>query len=110
MLYVCPSSLLGAFIDLQQEDVRRQALNVFRIKLLGAQVVAVEAGTRTLRDAVNEVFSYRIAIYCHIALADLIPGTTSMGGQPLDNALHHRIGHRSASVPDHRADHAIRHR
>merc|ERR1711881_805770 len=36
------------------EDVRRQALNVFRIKLLGAQVIAVEAGTRTLRDAVNE--------------------------------------------------------
>jgi tryptophan synthase len=36
------------------EDVRRQALNVFRIKLLGAKVVAVEAGTQTLRDAVNE--------------------------------------------------------
>jgi tryptophan synthase len=36
------------------EDVRRQALNVFRIKLLGATVVAVEAGSRTLRDAVNE--------------------------------------------------------
>ncbi|KAG8531223.1 anthranilate synthase / indole-3-glycerol phosphate synthase [Bacidia gigantensis] len=36
------------------EDVRRQALNVFRIKLLGAKVVAVEAGARTLRDAVNE--------------------------------------------------------
>src|ERR1700709_880541 len=37
-----------------QEDVRRQALNVFRIRLLGAEVVAVEAGSRTLRDAVNE--------------------------------------------------------
>ncbi|KAK9448700.1 tryptophan synthase beta subunit-like PLP-dependent enzyme [Limtongia smithiae] len=36
------------------EDVRRQALNVFRMKLLGAQVISVEAGTRTLRDAVNE--------------------------------------------------------
>ena len=36
------------------EDVRRQALNVFRMRLLGAKVVAVEAGTRTLRDAVNE--------------------------------------------------------
>jgi len=36
------------------EDVRRQALNVFRIKLLGAKVVAVEAGAMTLRDAVNE--------------------------------------------------------
>lgn len=36
------------------EDVRRQALNVFRIRVLGAEVVAVEAGARTLRDAVNE--------------------------------------------------------
>ncbi|KAK9463587.1 tryptophan synthase beta subunit-like PLP-dependent enzyme [Lipomyces oligophaga] len=38
------------------EDVRRQALNVFRMKILGAKVIAVEAGTRTLRDAVNEAF------------------------------------------------------
>jgi tryptophan synthase len=37
-----------------QEDVRRQALNVFRIRLLGAKVIAVEAGSKTLRDAVNE--------------------------------------------------------
>ena len=36
------------------EDVRRQALNVFRMRLLGAKVVAVEVGSRTLRDAVNE--------------------------------------------------------
>lgn len=36
------------------EDVRRQALNVFRMKLLGAKVVKVEAGTKTLRDACTE--------------------------------------------------------
>jgi tryptophan synthase beta chain len=36
------------------EDVRRQALNVFRMKLLGATVHAVESGTRTLKDAMNE--------------------------------------------------------
>ena len=36
------------------EDVRRQALNVFRMKLLGAEVISVESGTQTLRDAVNE--------------------------------------------------------
>lgn len=41
-------------LTLYQEDVRRQALNVFRIRLLGAKVVAVEAGSKTLRDAVNE--------------------------------------------------------
>ena len=36
------------------EDVRRQALNVFRMKLLGAEVRTVESGTRTLKDAMNE--------------------------------------------------------
>jgi tryptophan synthase beta chain len=36
------------------EDVRRQALNVYRMKLLGAEVVAVESGSRTLKDATNE--------------------------------------------------------
>ncbi len=36
------------------EDVRRQAPNVFRMKLLGATVVPVESGSRTLKDALNE--------------------------------------------------------
>jgi tryptophan synthase beta chain len=36
------------------EDVRRQALNVFRMKLLGASVRVVESGSRTLKDAMNE--------------------------------------------------------
>ena len=36
------------------EDERRQALNVFRMKLLGAEVVGVDAGARTLKDAINE--------------------------------------------------------
>lgn len=36
------------------DDVRRQSLNVYRMKLLGADVVAVESGTRTLKDAMNE--------------------------------------------------------
>jgi len=35
-------------------DVERQALNVFRMKLLGAKVVSVESGSKTLKDAVNE--------------------------------------------------------
>src|SRR5205814_4434905 len=34
-------------------DVERQALNVFRMKLLGAKVIPVEAGSRTLKDAMN---------------------------------------------------------
>jgi len=36
------------------EDMRRQALNVFRMELLGAKVVAVETGQKTLKDAINE--------------------------------------------------------
>ncbi len=36
------------------EDVRRQSVNVFRMKLLGAEVVSVEDGSRTLKDALNE--------------------------------------------------------
>jgi len=36
------------------EDIKRQALNVYRMKLLGAEVVAVESGSKTLKDALNE--------------------------------------------------------
>jgi tryptophan synthase beta chain len=37
-----------------EEDVRRQALNVFRMELMGARVIPVKSGSRTLKDAVNE--------------------------------------------------------
>ncbi len=36
------------------EDIKRQAINVYRMKLLGATVVSVEAGSKTLKDALNE--------------------------------------------------------
>jgi len=51
---VCAKFGMECTIYMGAEDVRRQALNVFRIRLLGAKVVAVEAGAKTLRDAVNE--------------------------------------------------------
>lgn len=51
---VCAKFGLKCTVYMGSEDVRRQALNVFRMKLLGATVVAVDAGTCTLRDAVNE--------------------------------------------------------
>ncbi|HHS13611.1 MAG TPA: tryptophan synthase subunit beta [bacterium] len=38
------------------EDMRRQKMNVFRMDLLGAQVIPVESGSRTLKDAINEAF------------------------------------------------------
>ncbi|KLU89470.1 tryptophan synthase [Magnaporthiopsis poae ATCC 64411] len=51
---VCAKFGMPCTIYMGAEDVRRQALNVFRIRLLGAEVVSVTAGTQTLRDAVNE--------------------------------------------------------
>ncbi|MYB41254.1 MAG: tryptophan synthase subunit beta [Chloroflexi bacterium] len=49
-------ALLGleCVVYMGAEDVRRQALNVFRMKLLGAEVRTVESGSRTLKDAINE--------------------------------------------------------
>jgi len=41
-------------IYMGEEDIRRQALNVFRMQLLGAKVVSVKSGSRVLKDAVNE--------------------------------------------------------
>ncbi|PYH41970.1 tryptophan synthase beta chain [Aspergillus saccharolyticus JOP 1030-1] len=53
---VCAKFGMRCTVYMGAEDVRRQALNVFRMRLLGATVVPVEAGSRTLRDAVNEAF------------------------------------------------------
>jgi len=45
---------LECVVYMGSEDVRRQASNVYRMKLLGAEVVAVDSGSRTLKDALNE--------------------------------------------------------
>jgi tryptophan synthase beta chain len=45
---------LSCEIYMGTEDMQRQALNVFRMRLLGATVTGVEAGSRTLKDAINE--------------------------------------------------------
>ncbi|NLY33190.1 MAG: tryptophan synthase subunit beta [Alcaligenaceae bacterium] len=45
---------LECVVYMGAEDVRRQALNVYRMKLLGATVVPVESGSKTLKDALNE--------------------------------------------------------
>jgi tryptophan synthase beta chain len=51
---VCALFGLRCVIYMGAEDMRRQALNVFRMQLLGAEVITVNAGTRTLKDAINE--------------------------------------------------------
>lgn len=45
---------LECVVYMGAEDIQRQALNVYRMKLLGAKVVSVESGSRTLKDALNE--------------------------------------------------------
>ena len=51
---VCALFGLKCEVFMGEEDVRRQALNVFRMRLLGAQVHAVSSGTKTLKDAMSE--------------------------------------------------------
>lgn len=69
------TATVAALLDLEcevymgEEDVRRQQLNVFRMELLGARVIPVTSGSRTLKDATNEalrqwVAQVREAFYC----------------------------------------------
>ena len=51
---VCAKLGLKCIIYMGEEDMRRQELNVFRMKLMGAEVKPVSAGSRTLKDAINE--------------------------------------------------------
>jgi tryptophan synthase beta chain len=51
---VCAMLGLECIVYMGEEDVRRQSLNVFRMKLMGAEVRPVSSGSRTLKDAINE--------------------------------------------------------
>ncbi len=56
------TAIAGALLNLNveiymgEEDVERQKLNVFRMELMGAKVIPVKSGSRTLKDAINEAF------------------------------------------------------
>lgn len=58
---VCALLNLDCIIFMGAEDIKRQALNVFRMELLGAKVVSVTSGSATLKDAVNEALRYWVA-------------------------------------------------
>ena len=51
---VCAMLDLECVVYMGSEDIRRQSLNAFRMKMLGAEVVPVNSGSRTLKDAINE--------------------------------------------------------
>lgn len=75
---VCAKLGMPCTVFMGAEDVRRQALNVFRMRLLGATVVPVEAGSRTLRDAVNEAFRFWVV---HLETSHYIIGS-AIGPHP----------------------------
>lgn len=50
----CAMRNMECVVYMGEEDIRRQAVNVYRMKLLGASVVTVTSGSRTLKDAINE--------------------------------------------------------
>ncbi|KAA9025770.1 tryptophan synthase subunit beta [Niallia endozanthoxylica] len=58
---VCALLNLECMIFMGEEDIKRQQLNVFRMELLGAKVVSVASGSRTLKDATNEALRYWVA-------------------------------------------------
>jgi tryptophan synthase beta subunit len=58
---VCAMLDLECVVYMGAEDIRRQSLNVFRMKMLGAEVRSIEAGSRTLKDAINEALRDWIA-------------------------------------------------
>jgi tryptophan synthase beta chain len=51
---ICARFGLQCVVYMGEEDMRRQALNVFRMRLMGAEVIPVTSGTRTLKDATTE--------------------------------------------------------
>ncbi|MBT2652886.1 tryptophan synthase subunit beta [Oceanobacillus sp. ISL-73] len=55
---VCSLLGLECIVFMGEEDIKRQKLNVFRMELLGAEVVSVSQGSGTLKDAVNEALRY----------------------------------------------------
>jgi tryptophan synthase beta chain len=58
---VCALLNLECVIFMGEEDIQRQKLNVFRMELLGAEVISVKQGSATLKDAVNEAMRYWVA-------------------------------------------------
>ena len=76
---VCALFGLECIVYMGEEDMRRQRLNVFRMRLLGAKVVGVTNGSRTLKDAISEAMRDWVTNVAHHALpAGLGAGRASL--------------------------------
>ncbi|MFD0775779.1 tryptophan synthase subunit beta [Streptomonospora algeriensis] len=92
----CALMGLDCVIYMGEEDTRRQALNVARMRLLGAEVVPVSVGSRTLKDAINEAFRDWVA---NVETTHYLFGTVA-GPHPfpaLVRDLHYVIGEEARS-------------
>ncbi|MBN2897769.1 MAG: tryptophan synthase subunit beta [Clostridia bacterium] len=69
---------MSCTIFMGEEDIRRQTLNVFRMRLLGAEVVSVASGSKVLKDAVNEALKYWVT---HLEDTHYIMGS-ALGAHP----------------------------
>jgi tryptophan synthase beta chain len=88
-------------------DVERQALNVFRMKLLGAEVEAVHSGSRTLKDAVNEAMRHWVANVSdtHFCLGSVVgphpyPFMVRQFQSIIGDEAHEQISTMIGSMPD----------
>jgi tryptophan synthase beta chain len=75
---VCALFGLDCTVYMGEEDMRRQRLNVFRMRLLGAKVVAVTTGSRTLKDAISEAMRDWVT---HVATTHYLLGS-ALGAHP----------------------------
>jgi tryptophan synthase beta chain len=100
---ICALLGLDCVVYMGAEDVKRQAPNVGRMKLLGAEVRPVEAGSRTLKDAMNEalrdwVTNVRSTYYCIGSAAG--PHPYPLLVRELQRVIGEEIAHQSDKLPD----------
>ncbi|MBC49883.1 MAG: tryptophan synthase subunit beta [Ilumatobacter sp.] len=88
-------------------DVERQALNVFRMKLLGSEVESVHSGSRTLKDAVNEAMRHWVANVAdtHFCLGSVVgphpyPYMVRQFQSIIGDEAHAQIGDLTGAMPD----------
>ncbi len=99
-------ALLGleCVVYMGAEDMARQALNVFRMRVLGATVERVDAGSRTLKDAINEAMRDWVANVDHDVLpARLGPRAASVSADGARVPVGHRPGSARADSRERRA-------